>query len=778
MPARTDSSESLAPAARAGEERRDEPLPARRCEVERLLEASRALEDQDGTERLLLHDLAACAGFRRRSSAGSTRPAEPPGGGRPRAARGCVAPADAAARHDAAATRSRACDRDERAHLVAGSSGSPQRSAADGALEPFRGTPRRGPPRRSRAGWPCSAAPRRRTRRARTSCGRARQVRALPDDRGVVSAELRLERDPPARADLLRRPARERGARERHGVHARSLMRAAAARWSPATSLEHSRGQPRLAARARASAARAASPGGAGFQTTVFPSARAGPIFPHGIAIGLFHGVTTATTPSGTRRNADSGPRRAGPPPAGPDGIAHEGRGRRASASPARPAFRRRPRSRGRSPGPRRRGGIREDAAAGAGRRGLSDAAVVASAPLPRDPERPRPRQRAAGLNIVRTVWRPTNAEDFRPDPGADVRRRDRRRRKPGRAAVEVPARHRRMERVVAADRVLGHPPPTARARRRRARSRARSRAGARPRRSACRRPSREGGRELRRVERGKEPLRRRRPRPRRARAPAAAAWPGVPGTHRQRSSAFQCGMRSSRPGIDRRHRRGRPARRLRGRRRAGGRPCATTSAAAGSSPGAPRKSFCRSTRSRTALIHAGAGQPPDGRGDALSHLGRADDRRPRLRDVERPEPVPQHLFDAGVDPARLAGEAEALPQHHRERGDLADRIRASLPRQIVRRPVVGLVDGRAVAREVSGEGHPPRREQHGADVREHVAEEVGGGDHVEGQRAPDQPIGGEVDVHERDLDAGPPRAASRPTSAPERADGRDDRPP
>ena len=47
---------------------------------------------------------------------------------------------------------------------------------------------------------------------------------------------------------------------------------------------------------------------GAGFHTTALPSARAGAILPQGIATGLFQGVTTAMTPSGTRRNAESGP--------------------------------------------------------------------------------------------------------------------------------------------------------------------------------------------------------------------------------------------------------------------------------------------------------------------------------------------------------------------------------------------------------------------------------------------------------------------------------------
>ncbi len=39
----------------------------------------------------------------------------------------------------------------------------------------------------------------------------------------------------------------------------------------------------------------------AGLKTTVLPATRAGRIFQLGIAMGKFHGVTTATTPTGSR---------------------------------------------------------------------------------------------------------------------------------------------------------------------------------------------------------------------------------------------------------------------------------------------------------------------------------------------------------------------------------------------------------------------------------------------------------------------------------------------
>ncbi len=80
-----------------------------------------------------------------------------------------------------------------------------------------------------------------------------------------------------------------------------SLITAAAARRSPGTSVTTPSGRPASrATSSERSASRVAA--GAGFQTTVLPRASAGPILPHGMARGLFQGVTTATTPSGTRR--------------------------------------------------------------------------------------------------------------------------------------------------------------------------------------------------------------------------------------------------------------------------------------------------------------------------------------------------------------------------------------------------------------------------------------------------------------------------------------------
>ncbi len=117
-----------------------------------------------------------------------------------------------------------------------------------------------------------------------------------------------------------------------------SLMSAAAARWSPVTIPSRPSGSPASRASASVNSASRVA-GGAGFHTTALPRARAGAIFPHGIATGLFQGVTTATTPTGTRRNAESGPH-GWIPPAGVDAALRRSvAARRVSASPCVTGF-------------------------------------------------------------------------------------------------------------------------------------------------------------------------------------------------------------------------------------------------------------------------------------------------------------------------------------------------------------------------------------------------------------------------------------------------------
>ena len=214
---------------RVGKRSRHGPGPAksaatRPCRTplascERLLEAARALDDEQRAERLLLHDRALVrrTDDDRRRMPGARAPAAPPACG----VTSRAPPASAPAPRGPRATRSRASSETSGPTSVAGSSGSPQRSAAVAAssrsqeLVEERRVDDDAPVRRA------ALARRRRRRRGPRASPAAVEVRARPDDRGVVAAELRLERDPPPRADLLRRPARRRRAGERDRVDAR-----------------------------------------------------------------------------------------------------------------------------------------------------------------------------------------------------------------------------------------------------------------------------------------------------------------------------------------------------------------------------------------------------------------------------------------------------------------------------------------------------------------------------------------------------------------------------
>ena len=135
--------------------------------------------------------------------------------------------------------------------------------------------------------------------------------------------------------------------------------------------------------------------------------------------------------------------------------VAHERRG--AAGLLPRPvsrACRRRPRSVGPSVRPRRRAGP-PGATAGPGASPTSRArqrrpAKRAAATTPATVRRGNDGVRSGFFGIV--AWK---SEDSRPDPGAMTREQVLDRCKTRGAAVEVPARHRGVERIVAADRVL-----------------------------------------------------------------------------------------------------------------------------------------------------------------------------------------------------------------------------------------------------------------------------------------------------------------------------------
>ena len=70
---------------------------------------------------------------------------------------------------------------------------------------------------------------------------------------------------------------------------------------APSTTLKTPGGSPAASALSAIRLATCDAPS-AGLSTTVFPKANAGAAFQRGIAAGKFHGVISATTPSGSRR--------------------------------------------------------------------------------------------------------------------------------------------------------------------------------------------------------------------------------------------------------------------------------------------------------------------------------------------------------------------------------------------------------------------------------------------------------------------------------------------
>ncbi len=220
-----------------------------------------------------------------------------------------------------------------------------------------------------------------------------------------------------------------------------SLMTAAAARWSPATSPTAAAGRPAARASSRERSARAVA-AGAGFQTTVLPSARAGPSLPQGIASGLFQGVIAPITPSGTRRKAEPGPAGAGAGKASFAACRRSSAVRRTSAPPCVTGL------------------------------PISTAIRRASSALSSSSRSARAastRARASGASALHASFA-ARAErcGLRRGSRGRVGRRVRSSADPsdqllhgresGRAALEVTAGHGRVERVVAPDGVLGDP--------------------------------------------------------------------------------------------------------------------------------------------------------------------------------------------------------------------------------------------------------------------------------------------------------------------------------
>ena len=242
-----------------------------------------------------------------------------------------------AARATSAATRSRAAAEMSGPTCVAGSRGSPHDRASvasascsrNGSKSPEATITRRFAvqrcPANANAPWATSAAARGRSAPSHTTAALFPPSSAWSGTRrrAQISCAVQPASDEPER-DTASTPG--------------SLIRAAAVRWSPVTSPSRPSGSPASRASASVSSARRVA-GGAGFHTTELPSARAGAIFPHGIAIGLFQGVTTTTRPTGTRRNADSEPHGSIPPEGIDAALRRSVAARRTSASPCVTGF-------------------------------------------------------------------------------------------------------------------------------------------------------------------------------------------------------------------------------------------------------------------------------------------------------------------------------------------------------------------------------------------------------------------------------------------------------
>ena len=221
LPRRGRSARCPGPGAR--EESRDEPLPHAVGPIESVVEAGGPLDDEQRAEALLLHHRA----FVRRTDDDRRRMIRAVGGPRRPMRR-----EDALAARDDASTIAR----DAIAGLF-------RHERTDLRLRVERVAP---PERRRRRLEPAqelkrsaamttrrlrhSAARRRRTRRGDHPRGLV-EIRSRPDDRGVVAAELGLERDAAARADLLGDPPRGGGARDKRPRRRRgSTIRSAAVR--------------------------------------------------------------------------------------------------------------------------------------------------------------------------------------------------------------------------------------------------------------------------------------------------------------------------------------------------------------------------------------------------------------------------------------------------------------------------------------------------------------------------------------------------------------------
>ena len=144
---------------------------------------------------------------------------------------------------------------------------------------------------------------------------------------------------------------------------------------------------------------------------------------------------------------------------------------------------------------------------------------------------------------------------------------------------------------------------------------------------------------------------------------------------------------------------------------------------------------------------------------DGVAHLARADGAAAVLLDVGGAQALIEHLRDRPLDPVGRVAEIEGIAQAHGEARDGGDRVGHALAGDVGRRAMHRLVQRAAAPGCVGGAErgrgqHAERAGQHGRLVRQHVAEQIVGDDHVELLRRAHELHGAIVgeDVVERDV--------------------------
>src|SRR6059036_3155271 len=236
-------------------------------------------------------------------------------------------------------------------------------------------------------------------------------------------------------------------------------------------------------------------------------------------------------------------------------------------------------------------------------------------------------------------------------------------------------------------------------------------------------------------------------------RSTSGQAWPAEPSRHIQSPFFFRCGMRLSpdlltvlqtwTTGTA-------PVRHVFSRSAA----AAAILAGCGSKSPARRKSFCRSTSSRTGFILADPGAV-DFVCHQLRELPRARDFTPGFAQVRgSPAGAPKRSHRI-LNQARCRTQTEALSQHHCQRKNLADRIGRICFRAIMSGSMIGLVN-RAAVRSVAGpKSQAARSGQNAAKVSKNIAKTIWRDDDIEPFRFMQQFVGGIIDVEQGNVHPG-----------------------